>query len=73
MYLIDFEEFSWANNVSIDTISYLKECFASMIKIKESIHTLILSLFKDHLISGELPDAITEYVIKRNIVKTRKV
>lgn len=73
MYPMDFEEFLSANNVSVDTISYLKKCFASKIKIEESIHTLMLSLFKDYLISGGLPDSITEYVINRNVVKTRKV
>lgn len=73
MHPLDFEEFLLANNVSVDTISYLKKCFASKTRIEKSIHNLILSLFKDYLISSGLPDAITEYVINRNVVKIRKV
>ncbi len=73
MYPMDFEEFLWANNVSKNTIEYLKESFLKRSAIEESIHKTILSLFKDYLICGGLPDAIIEYVINRNVVKTRNV
>ncbi len=73
MYPMDFEEFLWANSVGKETIDYLKDCFEKRIKIEESIHKKILSLFKDYLISGGLPDAVTEYVINRNVIKTRNV
>ena len=73
MYPLDFEEFLWVNNVSNEVISYLKECFEKRIQVNEGIHKQILSLFKDYLISGGLPDAIKEYVINKNVFKTRSI
>ena len=73
MYPMDFEEFLWANNVNKDTIDYLRDCFKKRIMVEDSIHKLILSLFKDYLICGGLPDAIKEYVLNRNVYRTREV
>lgn len=73
MYPMDFEEFLWANNVNQETIDYLRECFRSRTPIDESVHKRLLSLFKDYLIAGGLPDAVTEYVLNRNVFKTRAV
>ena len=73
MYPMDFEEFLWANNVGEDVIDYLKECFNSKTLVNESIHIKMLKLFKDYLICGGLPDAVTEYVINNNVIETRKV
>lgn len=73
MFPMDFEEFLWANNVSMDVIDYLRDCFESKKEIETSIHKQILSLFKDYLICGGLPDAVTEYVLNRNVFKTREV
>ena len=73
MYPMDFEEFLWANNVNKDVIDYLKECFINKEKVEDSIHNTILSLFKDYLICGGLPDAVTQYVINKNVIKTRNI
>ncbi len=73
MYPMDFEEFLWANNVSREVIGYLRECFEKQEKVEEALHERILSLFKDYLIAGGLPDAVTEYVINRNVMRTRNV
>ena len=73
MYPLDFEEFLWVNNVSQEVIQYLKECFDKRIQVNEGVHKQILSLFKDYLISGGLPDAIKEYVINKNVFKTREI
>ncbi|MDY2888351.1 MAG: AAA family ATPase [Candidatus Caccosoma sp.] len=73
MYPMDFEEFLWANNVSNESIDYLRNCFEKRSKIEDAIHQTFLSLFKDYLICGGLPDAVTEYVLNRNVIKTRNV
>lgn len=52
-------------------IHYLKDCFINRKQIDESIHKRILSLFKDYLICGGLPDAVIEYVINRNVFRMR--
>lgn len=73
MYPMDFEEFLWANNVGEETIEYLRDCFINKTQVDDAIHTHVLSLFKDYLICGGLPDAVIEYVLKRNVIKTREV
>lgn len=73
MYPLDFEEFLWANSVNEEAIEYLRNCFNNKVKIDEPIHKRFLSLFKDYLICGGMPDAIIEYVINRNVFKTREV
>lgn len=73
MFPMDFEEFLWANNYGKDTIDYLKDCFNNLNPINQSIHEYTLRLFKDYLLSGGLPDAVTEYVNKRNVSGMRKV
>ena len=73
MFPFDFEEFLWANNVGLDVIDYLKGAFVNLTQVNEAIHKRILSLFKDYLIAGGLPQAIKEYVLKKNVFKTRQV
>lgn len=73
MYPMDFEEFLWANNVSSDSIDYLHDCFLNRKQIDEQMHRLFLSLFKDYLACGGLPDAVTEYVVNRNVARMRNL
>lgn len=73
MYPMDFEEFLWANGVGEEAIGYLKECFDNLSPIEDAVHERFLSLFKDYLVSGGLPDAVTEYVVHKNVAATRAV
>lgn len=73
MYPLDFEEFLWANNVNSSVIDYLRDCFRNRTQIEDSVHKRILSLFKDYLVCGGLPDSVTEYVINRNVLRMRNV
>lgn len=71
MFPMDFEEFLWANNYSEQTIDYLKDCFKYLKPINDGIHDVTLSLFKDYLISGGLPDPVKNYVLNLNVSMTR--
>ena len=73
MFPMDFEEFLWANNYDTKTIAYLRDSFKNLTPINESIHEYTLRLFKDYLLSGGLPDAVTQYVIHRNVSEMRRV
>lgn len=73
MFPMDFEEFLWANNYSLETIDYLKDCFHNLKDINESIHSYTLRLFQDYLLSGGLPDAVNEYVVNKNVSKMRTI
>lgn len=73
MFPMDFEEFLWANKVGDEVIDHLRDCFVKKTAVEEFLHNQILSLFKDYLISGGLPDAVKEYVINKNVLETRRV
>lgn len=73
MFPMDFEEFLWANNYDEKVIKYLKDCFQNIKPINESIHEHTLNLFKDYLLSGGLPDAVTQYVLRRNVSEMRNI
>lgn len=73
MYPLDFEEFLWANNVGTDVISYLHDCFDKKEPINDGIHQVFLKRFKEYLICGGLPDAVKEFVVNNNVMKTRNV
>ena len=73
MFPMDFEEFLWANNYGKDVIDYLKDCFTNLTPINESVHQTTLRLFQDYLLSGGLPDAVEQYVNKRNVFEMRRV
>lgn len=73
MFPMDFEEFLWANGIGNEITEYLEDCFKNLKPINDSVHIKMIELFQDYLISGGLPDAVTEYVINKNVIKTRKI
>lgn len=72
MYPMDFEEFLIANNVSYETITYLKNCFTKKEIVSTPIHTIMLRKFKEYLLSGGLPEAVKEF-LNDNIYKMREI
>lgn len=72
MYPMDFEEFLWANGVSDDVISYLRDRFYDLKEINNSIHELILRKFKEYLVCGGLPDAVKFMVEQKDIIRLRE-
>lgn len=73
MYPLDFEEFLIANNVGNEVISYLKQCFNNYESPITQIHERIITLFKQYLLVGGLPDAVNEFMTSRNIALVRKI
>lgn len=73
MFPLDFEKFLWANQVGEEAVDYLKSAFLNLTPINDAIHKRMLSLFKDYLIAGGLPEAVKEYVLNQNVKATRKI
>ena len=73
MYPMDFEEFLWANGVGEESINYLRDCFANIKPVNDSIHRIFLNYFKEFLISGGLPDSVKAFVEQKNIQKVRDI
>jgi predicted AAA+ superfamily ATPase len=72
MYPLDFEEFLWANGVSEEAISAMKQKFDNREALNESLHTHILNLWKRYLLVGGLPEVVNKYLETTNIVVVRK-
>ena len=59
---LDFEEFLLAMEyVNEDTLSYLKNCFENKKRIDETLHLKMLDYFKEYMLIGGLPEAITAF------------
>ena len=79
MYPMDFEEFAEALGESM-LIPYIKECFDKKIPLLDSIHKKASFLFKEYILVGGMPQAVSAFVEqkkqfeecdfqKRNILK----
>lgn len=73
MYPLDFEEFLLANGFNAFAINALRAKFEKKESLEESMHNKILDLFKKYLLVGGLPDAVSTFIEKQNIVEVRKI
>ncbi len=72
MFPLDFEEFLIANNVGENVLNRLQECYKTLGPIPDGIHKKIMSLFRQYLISGGLPDSVNAF-LEKNVSKIRKI
>ena len=73
MYPLDFEEFSLANGVNPNIISYLETCFETRETVDVQIHKQMLELFNLYLIIGGMPEAVQEFVNSHNIARVQSI
>ena len=62
MYGLDFEEFLWAKGIPESTISEVKDCIHRREPIDEVILRSINGLFREFMIVGGMPEAVSSYV-----------
>lgn len=67
MFPMDFEEYLWANGISGEIISILKESFIKKKEVPPLIHKKILDCFYEYLFVGGLPDAVSSYLKGKDI------
>ena len=73
MYPMDFEEFLWANGVGESFVDALREGFVNQTSMPETIHNKVMSLFRNYLLTGGMPDAVNTFLTTHNIAETRHV
>lgn len=73
MYPLDFEEFLWANNISIDVIEALKKFYREEIPVTAGIHTAMKKLLNLYITIGGLPDAVNAFLASNNMNEVSKV
>ncbi len=78
LYPMDFEEFLWAKNEE-QLWSLIQTCFKNSKPLGQALHRKAMTLFREYLIVGGMPQAVDEYIrtnsfksvdsIKRNILE----
>jgi len=72
MYPLDFEEFLWAVDCSIDALSEIKSRLEKYESLDDSIHNYLMKQLKYYLLVGGLPEAVSGFVSDRNLYRVRK-
>ncbi|MCM1049198.1 MAG: AAA family ATPase [Clostridiales bacterium] len=78
MFPLDFEEFLWAMGDNA-TVPLLRQCFDKRLPLGDALHRKIMNDFRQYILVGGMPQAVTEYVktksfetvdaVKRRILK----
>ena len=69
LYPMDFEEFAEALGESM-LIPYIKECFDKKVPLLDSIHKKASFLFKEYMLVGGMPQAVSAFVEQKNNLKS---
>ena len=75
MYPMDFEEFLWAVGET-RLMDYIRNCYAEKRAIEQSMHRKIMTLFRQYLIIGGMPQAVNKYINTKNfklVDKTKRM
>lgn len=73
MHSLDFEEFLWANNINDDVLSLLFKCFNNVEKVPTAIHDKMVTLLKQYMVIGGMPEAVQAYVDSKNIKEADEI
>ena len=73
MHSIDFEEFCWANGLSDDGISIIREHFDSKTPVPATGHNRMLSLLKEYIVVGGMPRVVYDFVNNHNFGSVLKI
>ena len=73
MYPLDFEEFIIANGFGNYAIEAIRNKFLANESLDEGIHNRMISLYKNYLLVGGMPQAVNTFIATNNIMKVREV
>jgi predicted AAA+ superfamily ATPase len=73
MFPLDFEEFMWARGVTEDVVGALQEAYDSLTPVPESFHEAVMKLYREYLIVGGMPKAVTTFLANSDFAKTLRV
>lgn len=73
MYPLDFEEFIIANGFGNYAIEAIRNKFFANESLDEGMHNRMMSLFKNYLLVGGMPQAVNTFIATNNIMKVREV
>ena len=65
MFPMDFEEFLWAKEENM-ILPAIKDCFEKRKPMGQALHRKAMTLFREYLIVGGMPQALEEYINTRD-------
>ncbi len=65
MYPMDFEEYLWARQEE-PLFQLIKNCFKKKIPLGQAMHRKAITLFREYVIVGGLPQAVQEYLLTKD-------
>ena len=65
MYPMDFEEFLWAKGEE-PLWALIQDCFKKTKPLGQALHRKAMTLFREYLIVGGMPQAVNEYLLSNN-------
>ena len=65
LYPLDFEEFLWAIGEE-ELMNYVRECYDNKRALGQAMHRKIMTLFRQYLIVGGMPQAVEKYLETKN-------
>lgn len=67
MYPLDFEEFLQVANINENILDHLKNSFAERTQINSAVHEKLLSLYRQYLVVGGMPEAVCRFAETHNL------
>ena len=72
MFPLDFEEFLWAMGDTA-TAPLIKQCFEKKVPLGNALHRKIVNDFRQYILVGGMPQAVTEYIKTKNFESVDRV
>ena len=72
MFPLDFEEFLWAMGDTA-TAPLIKQCFEKKVPLGNALHRKIMNDFRQYILVGGMPQAVTEYIKTKNFESVDRV
>lgn len=66
MYPLTFEEFLWANNVSADIISNIRNSYEEKTEVNIALNEKMHQLFRQYIVVGGMPEVVQSFVTEHN-------
>ena len=73
LYPLDFEEFLWANGISEEQITLLKEHLQSLAPIPMETREKYEELFREYMVIGGMPEVVANYVENKNFSEVDRI
>ena len=73
MFSLDFDEFFWDVGVSYDVIVLLRQAYEHVTPVADFMHEQIMKNFRQYLIVGGMPEAVTSFISDADFGRTLKI